>query len=477
MLPEVKWLPWSCYVWIVVLIVGADSNDDDRPLRFAVLEELPAGSEVGTIRPRNIDDVQRNLVEFTVRRSSPHGRYFDVDRRTGRLYTSAVLDREVLCPHRPPVCTLTLDVVVGPRRFFDIIRVVVDVADVNDHAPAFPRRSTAATLTQCGGATTVRLPAADDADAGPPPTYRVENSPVAASLEVVRLFDGSHDLRLQLDGADVARRRSVTVQIVASDDGDPPLTDTLLVHLVAACVDEVSSSTIHTTSGADDAGLSFENATYHVTIPKSTPIGTIVLRVRAVVRRHHDDVITYGISNRSAMATMFAIDRRTGELSLRGHLVPRRAAVARLTVTAGSASSLPVYADVIVHVGEGERTAVMVLCDTCRYVVAVSEDAPPKTLVAVMLASSRLPGTCSLANSSLFELRRAADDDATYSLVTTSTLDREVHSGHQLSVRCRRSTSSVQSTTKSVIDVSVLDVNDNRPEVVSDTPLEVTCLA
>jgi len=50
------------------------------------------------------------------------------DCTAGRLRTVAVLDRESLCPDAgPPVCTLTLDVVVTPRRFFHIIRVAVDV--------------------------------------------------------------------------------------------------------------------------------------------------------------------------------------------------------------------------------------------------------------------------------------------------------------------------------------------------------------
>jgi len=103
------------------------------------------------------------------------------------------------------------------------------VQDVNDHAPSFRRRSVAVTLTRCRGEPTVRLPAAEDRDAGPPPTYRVLRSPVAVSLEVVRLFDGSQDLRLRLNGAELARRRSASLQIDARDHGDPPLSDTLQV--------------------------------------------------------------------------------------------------------------------------------------------------------------------------------------------------------------------------------------------------------
>ena len=107
----------------------------------------------------------------------------------------------------------------------------------------------------------------------------------------------------------------------------------------------------------------------------------------------------------------------------------------------------------------------------------VSEDAPPNTPVAAVLGDSRMqPGAavCSLTRSSsaLFDLRRPDDGDAAYHLVTTSTLDRELQSVHRLSVQCRQSaTDSVD--IRSVVDVSVLDVNDNRPQVVSDTPVEV----
>ena len=265
---------------------------------------------------------------------------------------------------------------------------------------------------------------------------------------------------------------------------------------MAACVDELYTSTTAVQGGADDddGGLRFEKATYHVTLSESTAVGTTVLRVRAVAsrRRHLDDVITYGLSKdderSSTAAAMFAIDRRTGELSLRGHLVRRRvaAAVARLTVTARSARSLPVYADVVVRVvGATSTTTATVMCDGCRKVAAVGEDAPPGTQVLVVLvdSSSRRHGPCSLvgpsSTSSLFELRRTTHDDddddaaAAYQLVTTSALDREVQSVHRLDVECRRSTAETI-ISRSVIDVNVLDVNDNRPRVVSDAPAEVT---
>jgi len=494
--PEADLSQWMLSLVCVVLslVVNADviNNDDQLLQHFSVLEHLPAGSTVGTVRPPNVDNAQMNQVHFTLRESSLHHQYFDVDRRTGRMYTSVVLDRETLCPHHPGSCTLNVEIVVGPRQFFDVLRVAVDVLDVNEHAPRFSRRSTAVMLTRCHGLTTVRLPVADDADGGPPPSYHVQSSPIPASLEVVQLFDGSHDLRLQLDAAGLARRRSaVTLLVQASDDGDPPLSDVLQVHLVAACVDQISSTTTtHITNSnnqdvavaaADDDDenddLRFVNATYHVTISDSTPVGATLLQVCAVSRRLFDDVITYRLRNRSAMSVMFAIEPRTGRLWLRGHVMPRRdSAAIRLTVTATSTTApRPVYADVIVHVGD-DRTPVMVMCAGSRYLATVSEDAPPETLVAIVFISSRDHViSCSMMTSSQFGLRRAIDDVMAYRLLTTSSLDREVRSNYQLLVDCRpASTGSTSTVTRSFVDVTVNDVNDNRPQVLTHSPIEVT---
>ena len=287
----------------------------------------------------------------------------------------------------------------------------------------------------------------------------------------------------------MARLRFVTLVVVAADDGQPPRTDTLRVHLMAACVDWISSTTASSGSGRssadDDGGLRFVNATYHVTLSESTPVGATLLQVRAVAGRGRDDAVTYRLLNLSAMSTMFAIDPRTGELLLRGLLVPGRSAVARLTVTASSAAvPLPVYADVIVHVGDRGRTAVIVLgdaCDAdsaCRYAAAVSEDVEPQTLVATVFIHSRHPVTCSTmtSSSSSFELRRASDDATAYRLLTASRLDRELRSIHQLSVVCRPLTRAATTTTWGLIDVTVDDINDNRPEVVSENPTEVASL-
>ena len=255
---------------------------------------------------------------------------------------------------------------------------------------------------------------------------------------------------------------------------------------MTACVNELSSST-DVVSGSDDDddddSLRFTSSTYRVTIPESTPVGATVLQVRAVSRRHLDDVITYALSNGSAIANMFAIDAVTGELSLRGHLVPRRSTVARLTVTA-TADSLPVRADVIVQMGGDPPTPVIVIggrssCDGCRHAAAtVDEDAPAGTIVAFVVVADRMV-TCSTMTSWSFELRRAADDAATYRLLTTSMVDRERQSAYRLQVDCRRSTITTTTTSSTFsstffIDVTINDINDNRPEVVTDQPVEVT---
>jgi len=74
MLPEVDLSRWILCLCVVALSVDAEFVvDDDRLLRFRVLEELPAGTEVGTIRPPNVDETQLDQVIVVI---NVYKRYF-----------------------------------------------------------------------------------------------------------------------------------------------------------------------------------------------------------------------------------------------------------------------------------------------------------------------------------------------------------------------------------------------------------------
>jgi len=64
-----------------------------------------------------------------------------VDESSGQLITSGRVDREAICTTSGMTssapCRVRLDVAVHPVQYFRIVKVAVDVADVNDNDPVF----------------------------------------------------------------------------------------------------------------------------------------------------------------------------------------------------------------------------------------------------------------------------------------------------------------------------------------------------
>ena len=59
--------------------------------------------------------------------------------RSGEIRTLRRIDRELICRRGARPCTVVFDVVARPLKYFQIIRVVVHIDDVNDNTPTFPQ--------------------------------------------------------------------------------------------------------------------------------------------------------------------------------------------------------------------------------------------------------------------------------------------------------------------------------------------------
>lgn len=140
--------------WIVLLISvlfrkGALLQDASEPLEFVLLEEQPAGTSLGNVfiasglhRQFNSSALDQLRLSF-LSQPDPERPYFTLEERTGILRTTREVDREVVCrPTLPEMrCLLALDLALQPAPFFRIIKVKVEVLDINDHVPTFPEKS------------------------------------------------------------------------------------------------------------------------------------------------------------------------------------------------------------------------------------------------------------------------------------------------------------------------------------------------
>jgi len=121
---------------VLLLAVGTSAAnsppEEDKPLEYYVLEELPPRSQVGNVvRDFGLDHKYRPEVLASLRftmltRSQLERPTFVVDELNGDIHmTSLRLDRESICP-RQDECFVHFDVAVQPIQYFQIIKVNIN---------------------------------------------------------------------------------------------------------------------------------------------------------------------------------------------------------------------------------------------------------------------------------------------------------------------------------------------------------------
>jgi len=134
-------------VVVVTLLAGSNTLAARARVRYAVQEGQPTSTFVGDLlRDGNLTGGPRPV--FQVRgHQGPSPLPFSVDRRSGVIRTTAVLDRKGLCPgveqassvdSETSGCRVNFDVSVKTPRTTKTITVEVEVLDMNDNQPTFP---------------------------------------------------------------------------------------------------------------------------------------------------------------------------------------------------------------------------------------------------------------------------------------------------------------------------------------------------
>jgi len=202
------------------------------------------------------------LLRFTLRQASSLAhRYFTLDETTGVLRTAQVIDREELCPYGPK-CDLNIDVAVRPLQYFEIIKVLVRVKDVNDNSPTFfEDRVTVEVDENTPVGSLFIIPVAEDLDSG---VYGVQQYQLISDFDQFELkmtdqVDGSKDVRLKLvQPVDREARDQYTATVLAIDGGWPRMTGTVLIDILII--------------DSNDNSPRWENSSYETQIYEDTPV-------------------------------------------------------------------------------------------------------------------------------------------------------------------------------------------------------------
>ncbi|XP_077464629.1 protocadherin beta-14-like [Stigmatopora argus] len=449
-----KWLArWISFCWPLLIVLHPQAIS--AQIRYSIAEELKAGSAVGNVAKDLGLDVGR-LLERNLRVVSGTKRErFEVNQRDGLLSIHERLDREELCGQSVP-CNIHLKVVV--ENPLEMHQILIEVLDVNDNSPRFLEDNcTLEMLESAVPGSKFQVEGAQDPDVGSNSvqTYRL-NPNSFFHLQTEELGDDGKVpflvLQRPLDRETTARHH---LTLTAVDGGKPPKTGTLNITVII--------------SDINDNAPVCERQKYSITVKENAPAGTYLLTVKSSdPDEGPNGEVEYSLRNkpRGQHGVPFEVDKRTGELKVKGHLDFEEGQAYEIKVVAADkgAVSLSTQCNVAVRVEDvnDNRPKIEITSLSSR----IAEDAPLGTavaLVGVQDADSGLNGqvVCGLPDGLPFALK-ASPDGQSYALVTNERLDKEREDGYDITITAKDLGTPPMLSTK-VVHVDVLDVNDNRP--------------
>ena len=253
--PPMSWLP---LLQLLLLLPGPAASQ----LRYSVPEEQAPGAPVGNVA-RALGLELRRLGPGCLRihhLGAPSPRYLELDLTNGALFVNERIDREALCEQRPR-CLLSLEVLAHSP--VAVSAVEVEVLDINDNSPRFPRPDYQLQVSESvAPGARFHIESAQDPDVGTNSVQTYELSPNEHfELDLKPLQENSKVLELLLrKGLD--REQAVLHHLVltAVDGGSPARSGTA----------QISVRVLDT----NDNSPAFDQSTYRVHLREDSPPGT-----------------------------------------------------------------------------------------------------------------------------------------------------------------------------------------------------------
>ncbi|ELR48045.1 Protocadherin-16 [Bos mutus] len=443
---------------LMLLLLGAGAPGawgQAGSLDLQIDEEQPAGTLIGDISAGLPAGTAAPPMYFiSAQEGSGVGTDLAIDEHSGVVRTARVLDRERRDRYR--FTAVTPD---GAT-----VEVTVRVADINDHAPAFPQARAVLQIPEHTAlGTRYPLEPARDADAGRLGTQGYALSGDGAG-ETFRLEtrpgpDGAPVPELVVTGElDRENRSHYMLQLEAYDGGSPPRRAQALLDVTLLDI--------------NDHAPAFNQSRYHAAVSESLSPGSPVLQVYASdADAGANGAVTYEINRRQSEGDgPFSIDAHTGLLRLERPLDFEQRRVHELVVQARDGGAHPELgsAFVTVHVRDANdnQPSMTVIFLSADGSPRVSEAAPPGQLVARISVSDPDDGDFAHVNVSLeggeghFAL--STQDSVIYLVCVARRLDREERDAYNLRVTATDS-GSPPLRAEAAFVLHVTDVNDNAP--------------
>ncbi|MBN3310636.1 FAT4 protein, partial [Amia calva] len=440
-----------------VIIQITDVNDNApiiymKSLTNPMPENTPPGTEVALINVQDRDSEENSKVRCSIEHSVPFQLTPSI-KNYYSLVTDGVLDRETVSEYN--ITITATDEGFPPLSSSKTIQF--SISDINDNPPVFDQQSYSVYVTENNtpGSSIYSVSARD-------PDWKqngsvlfsllsskVNGMPVSSFMSINRDSGVIHAVR----SFDYEQFRDFKIQVVAKDNGSPQLSSNVTVTIQVIVLD------------ANDNVPVFSQATYTVSLTENSPIDTVVLSVSATDNDEGaNGEVTYAFSHISDKAKkIFSIDRRSGDILVKGPIDFEETAVFEIRVQAKDGAGLASQSKVIIQITDVNDNAPIIYMKSLTN--PMPENTPPGTEVALINVQDRdseenSKVRCSIEHSVPFQLTPSIKNY--YSLVTDGVLDRETVSEYNITITATDEGFPPLSSSKT-IQFSISDINDNPP--------------
>ncbi|XP_030648881.1 protocadherin gamma-A11-like [Chanos chanos] len=447
----------SFQIWpLRIVITFMSAHLATGQIRYSIPEEMTVGSFVGDIGTDLGLDPKR-LVSGKARVfTAGDSEYVGLDKEKGHLIVKQRIDREQLCGE-VSICSTSFNVIL--ENPMELHRVIVEILDINDNSPVFPRGEMQVEISE-GSPPGARfsLEGAIDPDVGINTLQKYTLHPTDHfNLNLQSGTDGSKNVEMVLQTAlDREKKTNHYLTLTAVDGGKPQRSGTIKIHILVLDV--------------NDNLPVFSQSTYKTSVIENAAKGTLVTTVSATDADESSHNIQYYFEHPSAtVKALFAISSESGEVRVTGDIDYEKYKQFKIKVTAkdhgGLTDSSVILIDVIDVNDNTPKINIM------SFSGALPEDAGLGTVVAMINVQDLDSGdngrvTCSIDRHLPFKIESSLTNE--YNLVTDSTLDREHTQEYNITITAADGGSPSLST-KETLTLKISDVNDHAPQFEQQT--------